>query len=439
MRSRFDEQLALLNRELIEMGALCEEVIALSAQALTEGNAELAARVAPLDQEIDRKEREIESLCLKLLLQQQPVAKDLRQISAALKMITDMERIGDQAEDIAEIITFLGGRGAENSNLLREMARSTIKMVTESVDAYVKHDTALADQVIAEDDTVDDYFARVKKDLIKRIAQDPDDGEFALDLLMIAKYFERIGDHATNIAEWVIFSVTGEHKEGRSMIWCVEDDASIRDIEVYALQSTGFEAKGFEDGTSFWEALRTGRPELVVLDVMLPGIDGMELLRRMRADAALSDILVVMATAKGAEYDKIRGLDLGADYYLVKPFGVMELVSCVKAVLRRCGTKTAAQLRCGSLVLDEESHTVTADGESVALTYKEFELLRLFLSHPGTAFSRDQLMADVWGTDYCGETRTVDMHIRTLRQKLGAYGEKIETVRGVGYRMEGKA
>ena len=207
------------------------------------------------------------------------------------------------------------------------------------------------------------------------------------------------------------------------MIWCVEDDASIRDIEVYALQSTGFEAKGFEDGTSFWEALRTGRPELVVLDVMLPGIDGMELLRRMRADAALSAIPVVMATAKGAEYDKIRGLDLGA---------------CVKAVLRRCGTKTAAQLRCGGLVLDEESHTVTADGENVALTYKEFELLRLFLSHPGTAFSRDQLMADVWGTDYCGETRTVDMHIRTLRQKLGAYGEKIETVRGVGYRMEGK-
>ena len=136
-----------------------------------------------------------------LLLQQQPVAKDLRQISAALKMITDMERIGDQAEDIAEIITFLGGRGAENSNLLREMARSTIKMVTESVDAYVKHDTALADQVIAEDDTVDDYFASVKKDLIKRIAQDPDDGEFALDLLMIAKYFERIGDHALNLQE----------------------------------------------------------------------------------------------------------------------------------------------------------------------------------------------------------------------------------------------
>ena len=221
------------------------------------------------------------------------------------------------------------------------------------------------------------------------------------------------------------------------MIWCVEDDASIRDIEVYALQSTGFEAKGFEDGTSFWEALRTGRPELVVLDVMLPGIDGMELLRRMRADAALSDILVVMATAKGAEYDKIRGLDLGADYYLVKPFGVMELVSCVKAVLRRCQPEKAAHLlRSGGLVVDLNAHTVTVDGARVALTYKEFELLRLFLSHPGMAFTRDQLFQEIWGMDYCGETRTVDMHIRTLRQKLGPYGRRIETVRNVGYRME---
>ena len=214
MRSRFDQQLALLNRELIEMGALCEEVIAAAAKALMEGDTVLAEQVTPRAAGIDQKERDIESLCLKLLLQQQPVASDLRQISAALKMITDMERIGDQAEDIAEIVTFLGGRGAENSALLREMARSAIKMVTESVDAYVRQNTALAEQVIAEDDVVDDYFTRVKKGLIERIAQDPTDGEFALDLLMIAKYFERIGDHAVNIAEWVIFSVTGEHKEG---------------------------------------------------------------------------------------------------------------------------------------------------------------------------------------------------------------------------------
>ena len=211
MRSRFDEQLALLNRELIEMGALCEEVIALASKALTEQDTALARRVAPIDTEIDQKERTIESMCLKLLLQQQPVARDLRQLSAALKMITDMERIGDQAEDIAEIVTFLDGHTAENDDLLREMAKAVIKMVTESVDAYVRRDTALAEKVIADDDTVDRYFDDIKHRLIGSIARDPDGGEYALDVLMIAKYFERIGDHATNIAEWVIFSITGVH------------------------------------------------------------------------------------------------------------------------------------------------------------------------------------------------------------------------------------
>ena len=222
------------------------------------------------------------------------------------------------------------------------------------------------------------------------------------------------------------------------MIWCVEDDASIRDIEVYALRSVGFEARGFSDGAAFWDALRAERPELVVLDVMLPGIDGIELLSRMRTSDALRDIPVIMATAKGTEYDKIHGLDLGADYYLAKPFGVMELVSCVKAVLRRCRRDDAerAGLSAGGVSLDAGAHTVTAGGQRITLTYKEFELLRLFMAHPGTAFTREQLMERVWGTDYCGETRTVDMHIRTLRQKLGEYGEMIETVRGVGYRLE---
>ncbi len=218
------------------------------------------------------------------------------------------------------------------------------------------------------------------------------------------------------------------------MIWCVEDDASIRDIEVYALNSTGFEARGFADGAAFWAALEKERPELVVLDVMLPEIDGIQLLRRMKGDAALRDIPVIMATAKGAEYDKILGLDLGADDYLTKPFGVMELVSRVKAVLRRCRPRQAEVLRCGGLTVDEQEHSVTADGARVELTYKEFQLLRLFLAHPGMAFTRDQLMEQVWGMDFCGESRTVDMHIRTLRQKIGPYGGCIETVRSVGYR-----
>lgn len=222
------------------------------------------------------------------------------------------------------------------------------------------------------------------------------------------------------------------------MIWCVEDDASIRDIEVYALRSTGFEACGFADGAAFWQALQTEeQPELVVLDVMLPGIDGVELLRRMRNEPALERIPVVMATAKGTEYDKIQGLDLGADYYLTKPFGVMELVSCVKAVLRRCQSQRAEhQLTAGDIKMDLDEHTVAVGGQRIALTYKEFELLRLFLTYPGTAFTRDQLMETVWGMDYCGETRTVDMHIRTLRQKLGHCGEMIQTVRNVGYRLE---
>ena len=224
------------------------------------------------------------------------------------------------------------------------------------------------------------------------------------------------------------------------MIWCVEDDASIRDIEVYALRSTGFEAAGFEDGAVFWAALEKERPELIVLDVMLPGVDGIELLRRLKASPELCDIPVVMATAKGAEYDKIQGLDLGADYYLTKPFGVMEFVSCVKAVLRRCQPRAVEHLlQAGGLTVNLDRRTVTVDGERVTLTFKEFELLRLFLSHPGIAFTRDQLFNEVWGMDYCGETRTVDMHIRTLRQKLGRGGDMIETVRNVGYRLEAKA
>ena len=213
MRNRFDEQLFELNREIIEMGAMCEEAIASTVKALTTGNVELASRVTANSSAIDQMERDIEGRCMKLLLHQQPVAKDLRLISAALKMITDMERIGDQAEDIAEIVTFLNSHTMEGMELIEEMARETIEMVTASVDAFVKKDVGLAQKVINKDDIVDDYFSRVKCDIITMIAENPADGEFALDLLMISKYFERIGDHATNIAEWVIYSVTGTHKE----------------------------------------------------------------------------------------------------------------------------------------------------------------------------------------------------------------------------------
>ena len=213
MRSRFDQQLALLNRELTLMGALCEDILSKVPQSMMDWDPDLKKNIQPVAQEIDQKERDIEALCLKLILHQQPVARDLRVISAALKIITDMERIGDQAEDIAEIITYLGGRTGDTHTQIQKMARAAIGMVVDSVDAYVRKDLALAEKGIQEDDVVDNYFTAIKKDLIAWIAQQPQDGEYALDLLMIAKYLERIGDHATNIAEWVIFSITGKHEE----------------------------------------------------------------------------------------------------------------------------------------------------------------------------------------------------------------------------------
>ena len=221
------------------------------------------------------------------------------------------------------------------------------------------------------------------------------------------------------------------------MIYCVEDDAAIRDIEVYALRSTGFEAEGLENGAELFAALKKQLPELIILDVMLPGDDGLEILRRLRLSAVTRNVPVIMATARGAEYDKISGLDSGADDYLVKPFGMMEMVSRVRAVLRRTSPgREESPISIGGITLDPSTHTVTANGRAVTLTLKEFDLLRALMEKPGTVFTRDRLLSEVWGTDYDGETRTVDVHIRTLRQKLGEAGSMIGTVRGVGYRLE---
>ncbi len=223
------------------------------------------------------------------------------------------------------------------------------------------------------------------------------------------------------------------------MIFCVEDDDAIRGLMIYTLNAAGFTAKGFTDSIGLFDALRTETPQLILLDIMLPGEDGLSILKRLRGQMATADLPVIMTTAKGTEYDKVIGLDLGADDYLAKPFGMMEMVSRVKAVLRRAAPEqTEYQISVGGLTVNLDERIVTIDGKRVALTYKEFELLRLFLSRPGIAFTREQLLSDIWGTEYYGETRTVDMHIRTLRQKLGDYGAMIETVRNVGYRLEAK-
>lgn len=223
------------------------------------------------------------------------------------------------------------------------------------------------------------------------------------------------------------------------MIFCVEDDENIRDLIVYTLGNTGFKAQGFEDGRSFREALKKERPELVLMDVMLPGEDGIALLKSIRSNSETEGIPVIMVTAKGAEFDKVKALDLGADDYVTKPFGMMELVSRIKAVLRRSGSGSDEGddeiLALGEIAMDTRKHQVTVAGEPVALTLKEYELLKKLLVNSEVVLTRDQLLEDVWGYDFDGETRTVDVHIRTLRQKLGKAGERIETVRGVGYRI----
>ncbi len=213
MRNQFDEQLGQLNQQMIQMGDLCETAISLAVQALQKESKHLIEEVHTADGEIDRMEREIEAFCMRLLLHQQPIARDLRQISSALKMISDMERIGDQASDIAEIAECISGQGTEGDALIREMAREAVKMVSDSVDSYVHGDLELARAVIQYDDVVDSWFDRIRQELIGEIAADNTVGEYCMDLLMIAKYLERIGDHAVNIAEWVEYSVTGEHRK----------------------------------------------------------------------------------------------------------------------------------------------------------------------------------------------------------------------------------
>ena len=221
------------------------------------------------------------------------------------------------------------------------------------------------------------------------------------------------------------------------MIYIVEDDSAIRELEQYALQSNGYEAVGFESSEPFWQAVHTTPPELVILDVMLPGEDGFSILKKLRAAPATAEIPVILATAKGTEFDKVIGLDLGADDYLAKPFGMMEMVSRVKAVLRRVSHTAPSQvLTHKNITLNESSHQVFVDGNKIELTIKEYLLLRLFLKNPGVAFTRENLLSSVWESEYQGETRTVDVHIASLRTKLGSAGECIKTVRGVGYRME---
>lgn len=220
------------------------------------------------------------------------------------------------------------------------------------------------------------------------------------------------------------------------MIYCLEDDKGIRELMVYTLQIAGFEAQGFPESGAFWEALQRELPQLVVLDIMLPGEDGISVLRRLRNAPETAQLPVIMASARGSEYDRVIGLDLGADDYLSKPFGMMEMVSRIRAVLRRSQGQDAQDvLAAGEIRLDRARHMVSAGGQDISLTLKEYELLRILMENPGIVFSRDRLLQTVWDMNFSGGTRTMGVHIATLRTKLGGSGDRIQTVRGVGYRL----
>ena len=403
MRERFEQQMEILHTELIELGALCEQAIGRTYEVLLEGNQRAAEEIIKKDQVVDAKEREIEDLCFRIILQQQPVARDLRQVSAALKMITDMERIGDQAADIADIVKVTSLDVPDASIRLKDMAKATASMVTKCIDAYVKQDLKLAREVIDSDDIVDDLFDEVKDEILQGMRKGITTDVQSLDYLMIAKYYE------------------------------------IRELIVYTLESSGFTARGLESGKELNAAIAEQLPDLILLDIMLPGEDGLEILSRLKASEVTKEIPVIMVTAKGAEYDKVMGLDCGADDYITKPFGMMEFIARVRAVLRRAGKEEKENdvLETGDLQIQVKQHQVLAKGEKVTLTLKEFELLKFLMENKGIVLTRDRLLGHVWGYDFDGETRTVDVHVRTLRQKLGECGELIETVRGVGYRIGG--
>ena len=442
MRTRFDQQLEKLHVELIKMGSLCEQAITLASSSLEVQEENTLHKVAALESEVDAKEREIEDICMRLLLQQQPVARDLRVISAALKLISDLERIGDQAADISDLTPYIVNSSIASKVQIHDMAKATIDMVTKSIDAFVKNDLELAEKVIESDDIVDDLFNKIREELIQEIQGKNNDPRAAIDILMAAKYFERIGDHAVNVAEWVQYSITGVHRnEVKGLVYLVEDDENIRELVTYTLNSQGIETESFERPSKFWKAMQQEIPSLFLLDIMLPEEDGLSILKKIKNTSQTKKLPVIMLTAKGSEYDTVLGLDSGADDYIAKPFRMMELISRVRAALRRSDPKEQERVKeyqFGKIYVCPSRHIVSVDGKEISLTLKEFELLCVLLSEQETVFSRSKLLDRIWGYEFDGESRTVDV-VRTLRQKLGDAGDCIKTVRGVGYKIGGKA
>lgn len=404
--------------------------------------------------------------------------KDSLKVTSLLHCLTDFERISDHSINVVENAQQMYKEGAVFSKKAKEEMKvysTALRDILErTTNAFVEGDEALARTVEPLEEVIDELNKTVKKNHMKRLRKGKCTIELGLVLSDLAMNYERVADHCSNIAVYMMqledtqleeHSFTeqlgrGERRvyktvkrvredisdlraqkwglrKNMATIYIVEDDINIREIERYALKNSGYEVEEFEGSASFFKRLEKNIPSLILLDIMLPGEDGLDILTRIRADKATADVPVIMVTAKTSELDKVKGLDLGADDYITKPFGVMELISRVKALLRRTSRiNEDSQLIHEDILMDMDKHAVTVAGQLCELTFKEFELLKYLMLNQGIVLSRDKIMDQVWGFEYEGESRTVDMHIKTLRQKLGAAGSCIKTVRNVGYMIE---
>ena len=445
----------------IEMANLSKDSFLEAIGLLENYTQEVADDIIAKENLVDKYEDKLRAYLTKLSSQNLTYA-DSQNVSTLLHCITDFERISDHAANIVDSIIEMTKKELVFSKKAEEemhvFGKAVEDILCRTMTAYTADDEELAKTVEPLEQVIDELNKAIKKRHIKRLRKGKCSIELGLVLADIVTNYERVSDHCSNIAVCLIQEQDKEVEEhdltahmdeednrkfkrreenAMALIYIVEDDINIREIERYALKNSGFEVEEFDNGKDFFQRVAEQAPSLMLLDIMLPGEDGLEILSRVRKNPATEKTPVIMVTAKTTEIDKVRGLDMGADDYISKPFGVMELISRVKALLRRTEKEDDGDtLACGSIEIDNKRHSVTVQGETCELTFKEFELLKYLMINQGIVLSRDKLMNQVWGFEYEGESRTVDMHIKTLRHKLGDGGQQIKTVRNVGYVME---
>ena len=472
----YDKDLDLLERRIAEMGGLAEKMVIEAVDALASGDAALAQQVVETDPRLDALQREIEEQATLTIARRQPVANDLREIIGAIRVAGDLERVGDLAKNIARRALKIGleGRAPHAIVGIKHMNEFATELMKDVLDAYAQRDVERALDVWERDVELDALEDSVFRDLLTHMMEDPRNITFCAHLLFCSKNIERIGDHATNIAETVVYLVTGSNASDRAAaraagnrhrdrrdrsgqvnqarkdmvrhggasaprILIVEDESDLSLLLGYNLEAEGYVVENVERGDEAELRLAENAPDLVILDWMLPGVSGLEICRRLRARESTRTLPVIMVTARGEEAERVRGLSVGADDYVVKPFSVPELMARVRALLRRSRPERIAErLYAGDLDLDRETRRVRRGMRDIHLGPTEFRLLEYLLEKPGRVFSRAQLLDGVWGQAAEIDERTVDVHVGRLRKALsrGRERDPIRTVRGTGYAFD---